>query len=117
MKAYHKLLLTPAAQVARPFEGAFRKAFNSLCSLALAACVLGTSLLIQSAAQTPQYPNLPSETPTQVNPTHDGFEYDRREVMIPMRDGVTRESCGIVRRARQKHRCPLSSFWDQDHSV
>src|SRR5216683_2791639 len=31
---------------------------------------------------------LPSETPEKFTPTNDGFEYVRREVMIPMRDGV-----------------------------
>ncbi len=31
---------------------------------------------------------LPSESPTVFTPTNTGFDYDRREVMIPMRDGV-----------------------------
>ncbi len=31
---------------------------------------------------------LPSETPEKFTPTNDAFEYVRREVMIPMRDGV-----------------------------
>ncbi|MBI1841291.1 MAG: CocE/NonD family hydrolase [Verrucomicrobia bacterium] len=34
------------------------------------------------------YPALPSETPLKFVPTHDGFNYTRREVEIPMRDGV-----------------------------
>ncbi len=40
-------------------------------------------LISSSAAQT-----LPSETPQELKPTNDGFEYTRRDVMIPMRDGV-----------------------------
>jgi len=36
----------------------------------------------------PQYPNLPSETPDKFTPTNDGFDYVKRDVMIPMRDGV-----------------------------
>jgi putative CocE/NonD family hydrolase len=36
-----------------------------------------------SVAQT-----LPNETPEKFTPTNDGFDYTRREVMIPMRDGV-----------------------------
>lgn len=36
----------------------------------------------------PQYPNLPSETPHKFSPTNDGFDYVKRDVMIPMRDGV-----------------------------
>jgi uncharacterized protein len=39
-------------------------------------------------AQTPQYPAYPSETPASVNPPTDTFEYVRRVVMIPMRDGI-----------------------------
>jgi uncharacterized protein len=38
--------------------------------------------------QKPQYPNLPSETPDKLAPTNDGFDHVRRDVMIPMRDGV-----------------------------
>ncbi len=34
------------------------------------------------------YPDFPSETPAKLEPTNDGFEYVRRDVMIPMRDGV-----------------------------
>jgi putative CocE/NonD family hydrolase len=34
------------------------------------------------------YPALPSETPEKIQPTLDGFGYARRDVMIPMRDGV-----------------------------
>src|SRR6266478_6251560 len=40
-------------------------------------------LVSTSTAQT-----LPSETPQTFTPTNDGFEYTRRDVMIPMRDGV-----------------------------
>jgi putative CocE/NonD family hydrolase len=48
-------------------------------------------LLIEpSMAQTTpaQYPALPSETPATFKPATDSFEYVRRDVMIPMRDGV-----------------------------
>ena len=31
---------------------------------------------------------LPNERPDKIEPTYDGFDYARREVMIPMRDGV-----------------------------
>ena len=46
---------------------------------------------VRSAAQdsTPaQYPGFPSEMPSKVQPATDSFDYSRREVMIPMRDGV-----------------------------
>jgi putative CocE/NonD family hydrolase len=40
-------------------------------------------------AQRPQpSPTLPSETPATFQPTNNGFDYIRRDVMIPMRDGV-----------------------------
>jgi len=35
-----------------------------------------------------QYPGLPSEMPAKIEPVTDTFDYSRREVMIPMRDGV-----------------------------
>ena len=44
-------------------------------------------------AQTPsppkaQAPALPSETPAKFEPVVDSFDYVKRDVMIPMRDGV-----------------------------
>ncbi len=36
----------------------------------------------------PKYPDYPSETPDTVKPTNYGYDYERRVVMIPMRDGV-----------------------------
>ncbi len=39
------------------------------------------------AAQS-KYPDYPSETPEHFQPTQNGMDYQRREVMIPMRDGV-----------------------------
>jgi putative CocE/NonD family hydrolase len=39
-------------------------------------------------AQAPLYPSLPSETPAKFQPSTNSFDYDRRDVMIPMRDGV-----------------------------
>jgi len=42
----------------------------------------------QKSEQKRQYPNLPSETPDKLVPTNDGFDHVRRDVMIPMRDGV-----------------------------
>ncbi len=54
-------------------------------SLHVAAMIVSAGLLFGSSlmAQT-----LPGETPEKFTPTNDGFEYVRREVMIPMRDGV-----------------------------
>ncbi|HEV2277229.1 MAG TPA: CocE/NonD family hydrolase [Acidobacteriaceae bacterium] len=41
-----------------------------------------------SAQNQPQYPNYPSETPEHFQQQSAGMDYERRDVMIPMRDGV-----------------------------
>ena len=41
-----------------------------------------------SRAQAPQYPNFPSETPAKFQPSTNSFDYEKRDVMIPMRDGI-----------------------------
>jgi putative CocE/NonD family hydrolase len=60
-----------------------RPAFALAASVVFAVC---------AAAQTnpapPQYPNYPSETPAVLVPATEGFDYARREVMIPTRDGI-----------------------------
>jgi hypothetical protein len=54
-----------------------------------AAWMLVASFSVGSAAaQAPQYPAFPSETPATFTPVTDGWDHDRRDVMIPMRDGV-----------------------------
>jgi uncharacterized protein len=55
---------------------------SSRC-LILAAALLAIS--VPAVAQNTAYP---SETPAHFKPTTVGFEYERRDVMIPMRDGV-----------------------------
>lgn len=40
------------------------------------------------AQSAPQYPDYPSETPAHFKPDTASFDYTRREVMVPMRDGV-----------------------------
>jgi len=51
----------------------------------LGACILASTAAPPLAAQVT---TLPSETPARVQPTNYGFDYLRRDVMIPMRDGV-----------------------------
>ncbi len=41
-----------------------------------------------AATETPQYPDYPSETPATFQPEVGSFDYERREVMVPMRDGI-----------------------------
>ena len=44
--------------------------------------------VVAQTAPSQQYPGLPSETPAKFQPVTDSFDYIRRDVMIPMRDGV-----------------------------
>ena len=53
-----------------------------------AAFALLLALPTLLAAQTPQYPNYPSETPAEFHQPTAFLDYERRDVMIPMRDGV-----------------------------
>jgi putative CocE/NonD family hydrolase len=59
-------------------------------ALLLLAPLFGALSYVQpSAAQAPtQYPGFPSETPAKFQPVTDSFEYVKRDLMIPMRDGV-----------------------------
>ncbi len=55
------------------------------------ACVAAVLLIVSVAAvaQSPEkYPDYPSETPAQIKPVTKSFDFERRDVMIPMRDGV-----------------------------
>src|SRR5882757_6680036 len=62
------------------------KPVHCVRTLSLLAPLLGVLLLVDPAtAQAP--PSLPSETPAQFTPVTDSFDYTRRDVMIPMRDG------------------------------
>jgi putative CocE/NonD family hydrolase len=55
----------------------------------VAAMLLGFSASVATAqAPAAQYPNYPSETPQQIHPVTSSFDFERREAMIPMRDGV-----------------------------
>jgi uncharacterized protein len=54
--------------------------------LLILGVVVLCGVLQSSAAQ--QYPALPSETPANFQPVTSSFDYVRRDVMIPMRDGV-----------------------------
>jgi putative CocE/NonD family hydrolase len=59
-----------------------------LIGLTLGVSVCATLLSPQRAAAQATSSGLPSETPSKLEPVTTGFDYIRREVMIPMRDGV-----------------------------
>jgi uncharacterized protein len=50
----------------------------------------------RQAAPRPQYPALPSETPATFERVTDTFDYVKRDVMIPMRDGVKLHTVVLV---------------------
>src|SRR6187200_2383080 len=60
---------------------------------AIAFLCLSPLLIAQNP---PKYPALPSETPENMRATDYGFEYARRDVMIPMRDGVKLHTVVLV---------------------
>ena len=58
-----------------------------------------TCLLLAAAGfaqEAPKYPNFPSETPAKLEPATSSFDYVKRDVMIPMRDGVKLHTVIII---------------------
>ena len=66
----------------------------ALVTLAVAFAL--SSLAHAQTAAPPQYPALPSETPATLTEATDSFNYVKRSVMIPMRDGVKLNTVIIV---------------------
>jgi len=58
-----------------------------------------------AASAQPQYPDYPSETPAELHPVTSAFDYARRSVMIPMRDGVRLHAVILV--PRSAHDVPI----------
>jgi uncharacterized protein len=61
---------------------------RAFAAVLLCAWFLTQSAWTQTAAPPDKYPALPSETPARLETPTAGFDYLRRDVMIPMRDGV-----------------------------
>ncbi|HRG16650.1 MAG TPA: CocE/NonD family hydrolase, partial [Pseudomonadota bacterium] len=76
----------------------------SQVSCALGAFVLWLSGMAMAAerAPRPKYPNYPSETPAEFKPSTVGFDHERREAMIPMRDGVKLHTVILVPKGAQR---------------
>jgi len=87
------------------------KMYRSQAKILLPGMTIGLWLafsvffVASSAAQTAQppitYPALPSETPAKIEPVTGSFDYTRRDVMIPMRDGVKLHTVIIVPKGAQ----------------
>src|SRR5690242_7046305 len=75
-------------------------AVRLLTFAALTCC----ALLGAPASAQSQYPNYPSETPANLKPADSTWDYSRREVMIPMRDGVKLHTVILVPRSATKEK-------------
>src|SRR5215469_11208118 len=77
---------------------------NRLATTVLTVVLLPLGSLCPMPAQStsPKYPNFPSETPDDFKPATSTFDYERREVMIPMRDGVKLHTVVLVPRSATK---------------
>ena len=73
--------------------------FTAIAVLALTGSPFAA--LAQNEPAKPQYPNYPGETPQQLRPATAGFDYARREVMIPMRDGIRLHTVILVPKGAQ----------------
>ena len=69
--------------------------------LAAALALIGP-LGAAERAPRPKYPNYPSETPAEFKPSTVGFDHERREAMIPMRDGVKLHTVILVPKGAQR---------------
>ncbi|HKW74585.1 MAG TPA: CocE/NonD family hydrolase [Terriglobales bacterium] len=68
------------------------------------AALLCCALLGAPAFAQSQYPNYPSETPSTLKPADSTWDYSRREVMVPMRDGVKLHTVILVPRSATKEK-------------
>src|SRR6202171_1688745 len=73
---------------------------KSLSKSLLLALAFGACLFIEPSTGRAQ--TLPNETPDKFTPTNDGFDYVRREVMIPMRDGVKLHTVILVSKGAKR---------------
>jgi putative CocE/NonD family hydrolase len=60
------------------------------------AAVAAMAMIITASHASAQVTTLPTEAPARIQPTNDGFDYERRDVMIPMRDGVKLHTVVLV---------------------
>jgi putative CocE/NonD family hydrolase len=65
-------------------------------------CSLSSFAQTKEQSAPPKYPNYPSETPDNLKPATATFDYERREVMISMRDGVKLHTVILVPRTATK---------------
>ena len=72
--------------------------YRSVAVIALAVAALASA----APAPKPQYPNFPSETPATFKPVTESFDYEKRDVMIAMRDGVKLHTVILIPKGAQR---------------
>ena len=78
---------------------------SSLSRRAAGKLLFASTLLIALAAPAMPQQTLPSEMPATFVPRVEGFDYTKREEMIPMRDGVKLQTVILI--PRGAHRAPI----------
>src|SRR6266700_5956488 len=76
----------------------FRTGITLCLSVVFSAPFFVEPLAAQNTPPPATYPALPSETPAEFKPATDSFDYAKRDVMIPMRDGVKLRTIILVPR-------------------
>jgi len=79
-----------------------RRSLIALLRQLLAVLWFATLAAAPASAQEPKYPDFPSETPAKFEPVTTSFEYVKRDVMIPMRDGVKLHTVIVVPKGAQR---------------
>jgi predicted acyl esterase len=72
----------------RPERDKFMSGTRSRAFVLALATLSGTASTQDEAKPPATYKDLPSETPARFEPTKDGFDHVKRDVMIPMPEGV-----------------------------
>src|ERR1017187_4256028 len=68
----------------------------------LAVLMVAPGVIAQTPPPAAKYRALPSETPEKLVPSNDSFDYVRREVEIPMRDGVKLHTVILIPRGAKR---------------
>jgi putative CocE/NonD family hydrolase len=100
---------------------------NSIAGLIVFGFFLSAGSFLETAgAQTTEapakYPDFPSETPAKLVPVSSSFDYEKREVMIPMRDGVKLHTVIVVPKGAKNApilltRTPYSATGQTSHAA
>jgi len=80
---------------------------STFCGRMSARSTIGAAILLVIASAAPAFSDqtLPSETPATFIPRVESFDYTKREVMIPMRDGIKLQTVILI--PRGAHRAPI----------